>query len=1629
MAAHLYGTPFKLVKTNHEQFSRPKSPDQPLTEPLSPILNPADTPFSRFVKGFQHSNGLSRPMNNSSWTSQRAWDTQVYQGSRPVIEHRRKSSNTIEELAQVALAAGPSPPLQARRLSYSSVSSSAQPQHSHQQSWGSPPALPTSSHRSQKRSWSAAEVFHPGTFPQARMRNSMPATIHNKDPDVTKISGQNELEAAALLLNFAGQQSESSTTKTTSSQLFNIQDQHGNQQHTVQRSSQDSAILSYLPSPQPNPEEFKPPQETLEPDLEPTDEAMLEDLNQQNIPEHQSYIQTPPEDETQGTLSHQDRDDDSEAIEEKPKRPRGWPKGKPRGPKKSASGASTTKSKNSATKRSRRSAVASKSPEAVTLQPRRNSHMGLPSPTNSLEAPVLKRSRSVPSNCRFVLGKQKSNAGRRPLPKLSKETVCETCKTARESLTGEMDQWISCNGCKKWFHSDCAGFQSEREVRDVDKFFCKVCEADHGATTFVRKSTRAHTAVDYAGLNQGVLRTSDDCHEHHYIQPIKDGTFTFDPETFPRMPPELVTAEYFERSACFNQPILIPAHMNPKPEKRQRQAAVAAANTADGATVGDNDQVMLDDFEYDIVHDDGQDKLDMVIPQDLTVRHVCNLVGADYPLEVIDVKVQGTEGGRWNLGKFADYYETEGEKPIRNVISLEVADTKLGRLLRRPKVVRQIDLQDNVWPKDDPAKSVAFYCLMSVADSYTDFHIDFGGSSVYYHILKGSKTFFFIPPKAKHLKAYEDWNNSPEQNFTFLPHTTKECYRVDLFEGDTMLIPSGWIHAVWTPSNSLVIGGNFLTHMHYGTQLRVVDVERANKTPLKFRYPKFQKVMWYAVIKYLRDDPLPDDVRLQFYSGQQFHRDIPAWQQFDEFGDVTERDPGSYHARYYSQMELDGLPDLASYIFRTIMISLDRIEGITVETRRAVVASIPKGYGEPLDIAKTFALWVAWKRGNENPPQWAHPEFGLPDKEGVELKKLSSKMLKQKQRQEAFEAYKIAPERQSARQKQQESNRVATFNAQQPESPSAATPSPKTSLGPRRVACDACRRRRIRCKHKEEVASSTTLNSKLVVAGPSTYSTGRRPSREFDAVLIPRSPDHIKKTQIGKTSTAATFANAPPSTPGAIMRDLGSMISAVTSHMITPGTASMDTPSLNTPADASAKKGRSKACPDCRKSKRRCIHDEDGKIDPFKEKQAPIPRGSTTKKRKHAGDDSPETKRPKHEQQDKSQTIADHIPASGTLDAGVGNLNVQPLQTQSLPYEPMAIDPQLTAMSNMANSASTNNDAIDSGMPTSFGQFAAQALNYSIATALDSIESTEVSREGPTRSDMVEDITTTLSAPLQTSDSGVEGMISDGGLIEPAQNQTARIEVDPTTAVDPAIITAFDDSSSRTHPVVGIAAAEQAEHVIPKLEPEPPPALDRTIPNNDSVDEHEITETIEGPTADGSGLSPGVGSTEFTQPVSETKEQTPSANEPPSLSSVSSPLSTAQNTPEPVTTPVLPAAEPSARQSSRRAKPISRFANSHFEGSKLSAAAVEAAKSATRKRSSSSLTAELPGSVDTSPTSKRVKASAPPRDKQLSKTPQAVGQDIKIEGAQTAEDEESLRLARELMGESFGLRGRRSVGV
>lgn len=141
--------------------------------------------------------------------------------------------------------------------------------------------------------------------------------------------------------------------------------------------------------------------------------------------------------------------------------------------------------------------------------------------------------------------------------------------------------------------------------------------------------------------------------------------------------------------------------------------------------------------------------------------------------------------------------------------------------------------------------------MLSSKGSWTDFHIDFGGSSVFYHIISGTKIFYVIEPTKEALDIYEEWCNSPKRENRFLGDSVK-CSFVVLKPGNTFLIPSGWIHAVYTPEDSLVIGGNFLHTFNIVKQLEVYELEKRTNVPIQFTFPMFEDINLYAIEYYCK---------------------------------------------------------------------------------------------------------------------------------------------------------------------------------------------------------------------------------------------------------------------------------------------------------------------------------------------------------------------------------------------------------------------------------------------------------------------------------------------------------------------------------------------------------------------------------------------------------------------------------------------------------------------------------------------------------------------------------------------------------------------------------------------------------
>ncbi|KAI1882393.1 hypothetical protein AGOR_G00250230 [Albula goreensis] len=281
------------------------------------------------------------------------------------------------------------------------------------------------------------------------------------------------------------------------------------------------------------------------------------------------------------------------------------------------------------------------------------------------------------------------------------------------------------------------------------------------------------------------------------------------------------------------------------------------------------------DFTYEYVQREAlrtplifkiKDGLGIRMPDpDFTVSEIKGLVGSRRAVDVMDASTQ--KGSEMSMAQFVRYYETPEEErdKLFNVISLEFSHTKLENLIKRPTVVDLVDWVDNVWPphlKESQTEAtnvisemkypkVQKYCLMSVKGCYTDFHIDFGGTSVWYHVHRGGKVFWLIPPTPSNLELYEDWVLSGKQSDLFLGDRAEACQRVELKQGYTFFIPSGWIHAVYTPEDTLVFGGNILHSFNIPMQLTIYEIENRTKVHAKFRYPFYYEMCWYVVERYV----------------------------------------------------------------------------------------------------------------------------------------------------------------------------------------------------------------------------------------------------------------------------------------------------------------------------------------------------------------------------------------------------------------------------------------------------------------------------------------------------------------------------------------------------------------------------------------------------------------------------------------------------------------------------------------------------------------------------------------------------------------------------------------------------------
>ncbi|XP_014652913.1 PREDICTED: histone lysine demethylase PHF8 isoform X3 [Ceratotherium simum simum] len=351
---------------------------------------------------------------------------------------------------------------------------------------------------------------------------------------------------------------------------------------------------------------------------------------------------------------------------------------------------------------------------------------------------------------------------------------------------------IECDMCQDWFHGSCVGVEEEKAA-DIDLYHCPNCEILHGPSIMKKRrvSSKGHDTHKGKPVKTG---------SPTFIRELRSRTFDSSDEVILKPTGSQLTVEFLEENS-FSVPILVLK----------------------------------------------KDGLGMTLPSpSFTVRDVEHYVGSDKEIDVIDVTRQAD--CKMKLGDFVKYYYSGKREKVLNVISLEFSDTRLSNLVETPKIVRKLSWVENLWPEECifERPNVQKYCLMSVRDSYTDFHIDFGGTSVWYHVLKGEKIFYLIRPTNANLTLFECWSSSSNQNEMFFGDQVDKCYKCSVKQGQTLFIPTGWIHAVLTPVDCLAFGGNFLHSLNIEMQLKAYEIEKRLSTADLFKFPNFETICWYV---------------------------------------------------------------------------------------------------------------------------------------------------------------------------------------------------------------------------------------------------------------------------------------------------------------------------------------------------------------------------------------------------------------------------------------------------------------------------------------------------------------------------------------------------------------------------------------------------------------------------------------------------------------------------------------------------------------------------------------------------------------------------------------------------------------
>ncbi|KAE9551614.1 hypothetical protein FO519_005188 [Halicephalobus sp. NKZ332] len=278
-----------------------------------------------------------------------------------------------------------------------------------------------------------------------------------------------------------------------------------------------------------------------------------------------------------------------------------------------------------------------------------------------------------------------------------------------------------------------------------------------------------------------------------------------------------------------------------------------------------------------------------------------SLVDGEKIIDVTDIYLQETIPMK--LRTFFGKWKKSSRKKIFNISSWGFSGSPLADFVRPPDFLYKLSWVKKIWERNSDvvdeftdilyldhefdSPDVDVNCFLEMAGSFANFRINLGGSSAWHHVFKGQKIFYMFPPTKANLKAYSKWIQSLNKDELFMPTLARnELKRIVVNEGETILIPSGWIHATFVPEDSIVFGGYFLHELNIRMQLKIHRMEKKIHNE-NSSFPKFELINWYtarALVRKISDANEKNEALLKhsILSLMAFHDTLKSWKEKDD---------------------------------------------------------------------------------------------------------------------------------------------------------------------------------------------------------------------------------------------------------------------------------------------------------------------------------------------------------------------------------------------------------------------------------------------------------------------------------------------------------------------------------------------------------------------------------------------------------------------------------------------------------------------------------------------------------------------------------------------------------------------------